>query len=118
MLRRALSIDPQHGAAHYNLALVLDERKDFDEARTHYLKAIEYGSDSAWGRLRLTFLWARQNEPAEALKHLEVAFEREPQRYVHLVLDELLKISSDLDILRYSQEFNDLLGKYREGLEE
>jgi tetratricopeptide (TPR) repeat protein len=94
-LGRALSIDPQHGGAHYNLALVLDERKDFDEARVHYLKAIEYGSDSAWGRLRLTFLWARQNEPAEALKHLEVAFEREPQRYVRLILDELLKISSD-----------------------
>ena len=118
LLKRALSIDPQHGAAHYNLALVLDERKDFDEARIHYLKAIEYGSDSAWGRLRLVFLWARQNEPAEALKHLEVAFEREPQRYVRLILDELLKISSDLDSLRYSREFNDLLGKYREGLEE
>jgi tetratricopeptide (TPR) repeat protein len=118
LLRRALSIDPQHGAAHYNLALVLDERKDFDEARIHYLKAIEYGSDSAWGRLRLVFLWARQNEPAEAMKHLEVAFEREPQRYVRLILDELLKISSDLDSLRYSREFNDLLAKYREGLEE
>ncbi len=118
LLRRALSIDPQHGAAHYNLALVLDERKDFDEARVHYLKAIENGSDSAWGRLRLAFLWARQNEPVEALKHLEVAFEREPQRYVRLVLDELLKISSDLDSLRYSREFNDLLAKYRPGLEE
>jgi len=118
LLRKALSIDPQHGAAHYNLALVLDERKDFDEARIHYLKAIEYGSDSAWGRLRLAFLWARQNEPTEALQHLEVAFEKEPQRYVHLVLDELLKINSDLDSLRYSREFNDLLAKYREGLEE
>ena len=117
LLRRALSIDPQHGAAHYNLALVLDERKDFDEARIHYLKAIEYGSDNAWGRLRLAFLWARQNEPGEALKHLEVAFEREPQRYVRLILDELLKINSDLDSLRYSREFNDLIAKYREGLE-
>jgi len=117
LLRRALQIDPQHGAAHYNLALVLDERIDFDEAQAHYLKAIEYGFDSAWARLRLAFLWARENEPAEALKHLEVAFEREPQRYVRLVLDELLKINSDLDSLRYSREFNDLLAKYRPGLE-
>ncbi len=118
LLGRALQIDPHHGAAHYNLALVLDERKDFDEARLHYLKAIEYGSDNAWGRLRLAFWWARQNEPTEALKHLEVAFEREPRRYVRLVLDELLKLSSDLDSLRYSRKFNDLLAKYRPGLEE
>jgi len=118
LLKRALAIDPQHGAAHYNLALVLDERKDFDQAQGHYLKAIEYGFDSAWARLRLAYWWARQNEPAEALKHLEVAFEKEPQRYVRLVLDELLKINSDLDSLRYSREFNDLLAKYREGLEE
>ncbi|MDA2930638.1 tetratricopeptide repeat protein, partial [Acidobacteria bacterium AH-259-O06] len=113
LLRRALQIKPHHPGVHYSLAVIMDQGKDFDQAQLYYLKAIEYGADEAYAHFRLAFFFARQAETAKALEHLEMAFEKEPQKYVQLVLDELRKVYSDLDSIRYSREFNDLLSKYR-----
>ena len=112
LLEQAVELNPDDGPAHYNLALVLDARKDLDQAQVHYLKALDHGVDSAHAHFRLTFLWARQGAKEEALKHLQQAFEKGAETYVRLVADELLKVSSELDSIRYTDEFNELLEQF------
>lgn len=112
LLEQAVELKPDDGSANYNLALVLDEEKDLDRAQVHYLKALDRGVDSAHAHFRLTFMWARQGEREKALEHLQQAFEKEAETYVRVIADELLKISSELDSIRYTDEFNALLERY------
>ena len=97
--------------------VVLDEAKDFDQAQIRYLKALDYGGDSAHAHFRLTFLWARQGAKDQALEHLQQAFEKDAETYVRLAAEELLNISSELDSIRYTDEFNQLLERYWERME-
>lgn len=112
-LVRALQVKPQSGPAHYNLALMLDAKKEYGDAQTHYLNALQNGIEKPEAHFRLAVLYARQSEPEQSLKHLEVAFRRNPQKFVPLVLTELRQVHSDLDSIRYRRDFNDLLKKYQ-----
>jgi tetratricopeptide (TPR) repeat protein len=112
LLEQAVELNPDDGPANYNLALVLDEAKDLDQAQIYYLKALDHGVDSAQAHFRLTFMWARQGAKKEALKHLQQALEKEAETYLRLVTDELRKVSSELDSIRYTDEFNGLLEQY------
>ena len=112
-LGQALQVKPQSGAAHYNLALMLDTKKEYGDAQTHYLKAIQNGIEKPEAHFRLAVLYARQSEPEKALIHLEVAFRENPQKFVPLVVTELRQVRSDLDSIRYRRDFNDLLKKHQ-----
>ena len=112
-LGRALQVKPQSGPAHYNLALMLDTKKEYGDAQTHYLKALQHGIEKPEAHFRLAILYARQSEPEKSLKHLEVAFRKKPQKFVPLVLTELRQVRSDLDSIRYRRDFNDLLKTYQ-----
>ena len=112
LLEQAVELSPDDGPANYNLALVLDEVKDLSEAQIYYLKALDRGVESAHAHFRLTFLHARQGDKEAALQHLEQAFEKDAETYVRLVADELLKVSSELDRIRYTDQFNRLLEQY------
>ena len=105
-------MSPDDGPANYNLALVLDEVKDLSEAQIYYIKALDRGAEIAHAQFRLTFLHARQGDKEAALQHLEQAFEKDAETYVRLVADELLKVSSELDSIRYTDQFNRLLEQY------
>lgn len=114
LLRRALDVDPSSGPVHFLLAMVLDQQKDFGPAQAHYLKAIENGADETYAHFRLAILFALQFERESSLKYLETAFQREPEKYVPVVIKELRRVHSDLDTIRYTEEFADLLAKYRD----
>ena len=44
--------------------------------------------------------------------HLTAAIRMEPQTYVPLVRRILTQVRSDLDVIRYRKDFNDLLKEY------
>ena len=117
LFTRALVLEPESGVTHYNLALILDQVKDRPLAEEHYLKALELGVESPHAHFRLGFLFALKNEVEKALEHLGAALEAEPGKYGPLLEEELLKIESDLDSIRYSEAFNELLEKYRAAAE-
>ncbi len=50
--RKAIELDPNHAAAHFNLGLALDALHDTAGAQRHYARAAELRPDRAWWRLR------------------------------------------------------------------
>lgn len=111
-LKRAIAVSPQEGRAHYSLAVLLDQRKDHDGSQRHFLEAIRCGVDRPQGRFRLTQFFAVQSQPEEAMVHLTAAIRMEPQTYVPLVRRILKQVTSDLDVIRYRKDFNELLKEY------
>lgn len=113
LLERAVRLQPGSGLAHLNLALVLESLGQEVEASYHYLAALEAGQDNPISYFRLAILYAKQSKVEEALDHLSLAFEKDPERFVPLVLNELRNVTSDLDSIRYTKRFNSLLNRYR-----
>lgn len=50
-LTRAVALDPDYSAAHYNLGLLNEKIFDYDEAKTHYKLATLGGLDTAYNNL-------------------------------------------------------------------
>ena len=111
-LKRAIEVSPKEGRAHYSLAVLLDQRKEEDGAQRHFLEAIRNGADRPQGRFRLAQFFAVQSQPEEAMVHLTAAIRMEPQTYVPLVRRILKQVISDLDVIRYRKDFNELLKEY------
>ncbi|RPJ60424.1 MAG: tetratricopeptide repeat protein [Acidobacteria bacterium] len=109
---QALKVDPKSGRNHLYLAVVLDRQDQGTAARNHYLSALANGADEPQAHFRLAILYSRERNVDEALKHLAVAFERQADKYLPMVLDELKNIHSDLDAIRYTKAFADLMAKY------
>ncbi len=110
---QALKIDGESGRAHLYLAVVLDRQNLDDGARDHYLAALANGADEPQAHFRLAVLYSRGRNTDEALKHLAIAFERQGDKYVPMVVDELKNVHSDLDAIRYTKAFADLMAKYQ-----
>lgn len=112
-LERAQKVNPSNGGVYYNLALIADREGDLDQAQARYLEAVGHGVDRYEAHLRLAFLFARQKEKAKALEHLERALLKNSEMTLQLIDKELRRVQSDLDPIRYTTEFGDLLSKYR-----
>ena len=112
-LESALQVKPKSATTHFNLALMLDIKQDHEQAQVHYLKAIEYGSEKSHAHFRLGIIYSIQKEPEKSIRHLEIAFEKDPEKHVPLVVSELRQVRSNLDSIRYRRDFNELLKKYQ-----
>ncbi|HSR50906.1 MAG TPA: tetratricopeptide repeat protein [Acidobacteriota bacterium] len=114
-LERAIEQAPQDGFVHYSLAVVLD-RLGEDEERllALYLKSLELGEKRPLAHYRLAFLLAKQGQPEEALDHLEKALQADAERFYPQLLTELRRVRSDLDSIRYTSRFAQLLDQYRQ----
>jgi len=87
--------------------------QDFDRAEIHYQRSIDCGAQEPFAHLRLAFLLARKGNRTGALNHLIAALEERPDEYVPVVVSELRKVHSDLDSIRYTDDFRRLLSKYQ-----
>lgn len=112
LLEQAIALRPEAGEAHYHLGIVLERLQEPSRAQAHYLQALEHGVDDARLHFRLAVLYARQSEKEAALRHLEIAFQKEPEKYLAVVREELRNVRSDLDSIRYTPEFHALLSRY------
>ncbi len=93
--------------------MVLERLDRSDESFPHYQAALAGGIEKAQAHFRLAFLFARNSQPEKAIQHLEKALEKEAERYLPQIDQELLKIHSDLDAIRYTSAFAELLDKFR-----
>ena len=113
LLSRAIELNPDSGQAYLNLAIVQETLGDEEAAQANYLKANEKGERSPLADFRLMYLYARKSRVDEALHHLALAFEGNARKYVPVVMEELKKVNSDLDSIRYTPRFAQLLQQYR-----
>jgi Tfp pilus assembly protein PilF len=76
--RKALELDPESAAAHYNLGVSLARSGDFAEAEPHLLAAVEKNPNSQ-SYAGLGFVLWKQGREDEAVASLETAIEADPQ---------------------------------------
>jgi len=74
----ALSLDPRHGGAHYNLATLLEREGDLDGAETEYRAATVYLDTPAPAHARLGILLARRGRVEDAEAELQELRRLEP----------------------------------------
>jgi len=76
--RKALALNYRNHEAHHNLAVVLANRGNFEQAVKHWLQAVEIKPDyvDAYYNLGLT-MW-RQNQPTEAIEYWSKLLQLKP----------------------------------------
>jgi tetratricopeptide (TPR) repeat protein len=85
----AATLNPADASAHYNLGLIHQQRKEFDEARARFQRAIDIDEDEIDAHYQLGRIARVQDRLAEAIKHFEPVVARAPQHAQHEVWREI-----------------------------
>jgi len=92
------------------LTSYVSERLGLDrEALQAHEKVISLGKGQAQNYFRLGFLYLKNNQPDIAISAFAKAIELEPDRYRQVLKEELKKVHSVLDPIRYTDGFTKLL---------
>ena len=78
LLEHTLAVNPHSDFAHGNLAQVLEDVGELDEARQHYAESVRLRPDSAQGRLNYGSFLGRSGQLAEAEEQLQEAVRLDP----------------------------------------
>lgn len=108
-LKTAVEIDPAYAAAWSNLALVAEHLGMDKEAIEAHEKVIALGKGQGQNFFRLGLLYLKGNQPDSAIAAFGKAIELEPDKYRHVLNEELKKVHSVLDPIRYQERFTKLL---------
>jgi tetratricopeptide (TPR) repeat protein len=108
-LRIAVQLDARYAAAWSNLALVAEKLGMDREAIEAHEKVISLGKGQGNDYFRLGVLYAKGNQPDEAIADFAKAIELEPDKYRAILLEELKNVHSILDSIRYKESFTRLL---------
>jgi tetratricopeptide (TPR) repeat protein len=108
-IKLALELDPTYAAAWSNMALVAENLELDKEAIQAHEKVISLGKGQALNYFHLGVLYAKANQPDPAIAGFARAIELEPDKYRSLLREELKKIHSILDPIRYKESFTRLL---------
>jgi len=73
----AATINPRDSSAHYNLALIHQNRGELDQARERFQRAIEIDPDEVDAHYQLGRIARAQNRLAEAIGHFEQVVQRD-----------------------------------------
>ncbi len=85
----AATLNPADASAHYNLALIHLQRKELDEARQRFLRAIEIDADEVDAHYQLGRISRTEGKLAEAIQHFEQVVTRAPQHAQHEIWREI-----------------------------
>ncbi len=77
--RQALEIAPDLTSARYNLALLLEQRKKYREAREQLTKVLGAEPNNAWAHYQLGVVYAAQGSERQAVAQYASAFRLDPQ---------------------------------------
>ena len=92
----------------------MDKMEEYGPARKEYEKALDLGSDSLVAHFRLGFFLAEEGNREGAMSHLAAAVTADPKKFVPYLFKEVQKVHSQLDCIRYTEPFTELLNRYRE----
>jgi tetratricopeptide (TPR) repeat protein len=73
----AATVNPRDSSAHYNLALIHQQRGELSEARERFQRAIDIDADELDAHYQLGRIARAQNRPAEAISHFEQVVQRD-----------------------------------------
>jgi tetratricopeptide (TPR) repeat protein len=102
-------LDPDYSAAWSNMALVAENLELDKEAIQAHEKVAALGNGQALNYFHLGVLYTKANQPDIAIANFARAIELEPDKYRNLLNEELKKVHSVLDPIRYKDSFTRLL---------
>jgi tetratricopeptide (TPR) repeat protein len=108
-LKIAVQLDVAYAAAWGNLALVAEKLELDQEAIQAHEKVLSLGKGLGLNYFRLGVLYAKTNQSDPAIEAFGKAIELEPDKYRAILREELKKVHSLLDIIRYKEKFTRLL---------
>jgi tetratricopeptide (TPR) repeat protein len=108
-LKLALQLDPNYSAAWSNMALVAENLELDKEAIKAHETVVALGKGQALNYFHLGVLYSKTNQPDPAISNFARAIELEPDKYRRLLNEELKKVHSVLDPVRYKESFTRLL---------
>jgi tetratricopeptide (TPR) repeat protein len=108
-LKIATQLDPDYAAAWVNLALVAEKLNVDKDAIQAHEKVIALGKAQPSTYFHLGVLYAKTDQPDLSIASFTRAIELEPDKYRALLKDELKKVHSVLDSVRYQEKFIRLL---------
>ena len=109
-LKIAVQLDPKYSQAWANMALVAEKLELDREAIEAHEKVVSLGKGQALNFFHLGVLYAKIGQAELAIAALARAIEIEPDRYRAILREELKKVHSVLDSVRYQESFIKLLG--------
>jgi tetratricopeptide (TPR) repeat protein len=108
-LKIALDLDPQYAAAWSNMALVAEKMDRDREAIQAHEKVIALGNGRGLNYFHLGVLYAKVSLPDASIAAFTRAIEMEPEKYRAVLKEELKKVHSVLDSVRYKEGFAKLI---------
>jgi tetratricopeptide (TPR) repeat protein len=85
----AATLNPADASAHYNLGLVHLQRKELDEARKRFERAVEIDADEVDAHYQLGRISRMQNDPASAIRRFEQVVTRDQSHAQHEIWREI-----------------------------
>jgi tetratricopeptide (TPR) repeat protein len=104
-----VDLDPGYAAAWSNLALVAEKTDKDREAIQAHEKVIALGKSRALNYFHLGVLYAKISMPDASIAAFTHAIDLEPEKYRAVLREELKKVHSVLDPVRYKEGFVKLL---------
>ncbi|MCC6508084.1 MAG: tetratricopeptide repeat protein [Pirellulaceae bacterium] len=99
--RRALKLNPNFADIHYNLATILEQRNQLEDARSHYQQAIANNSHHYQAQYRLGLVYALQQEwPLARNQFIEASRLNPTAIEPHLGLGQVLAVLGDISAAR------------------
>jgi tetratricopeptide (TPR) repeat protein len=75
----ASTLNPADASAHYNLGLIYQQRRQYEEAKTSFARAIEIDPDETDAHYQLGRIAREQGRLADAIKHFDAVVTRNPE---------------------------------------
>ncbi|MBC7933231.1 MAG: tetratricopeptide repeat protein, partial [Rubrivivax sp.] len=85
----AATLNPADASAHYNLGLIHLQRRELDEAKERFTRAIEIDTDEVDAHFQLGRISRMQNDPAGAIKRFEEVVARDESHAQHEIWREI-----------------------------
>jgi tetratricopeptide (TPR) repeat protein len=108
-LRMAIQLDENYAAAWANLALVAEQLDLDKDAIQAHEKVLALGKAQPLTYFHLGVLYAKTDQPDLSIANFTRALELEPDKYRAMLKEELRKVHSMLDSVRYKEKFVRLL---------
>jgi Tfp pilus assembly protein PilF len=108
-LRIAIQLDPEYAAAWANMALVAEQLDMDKDAIQAHEKVVSLGKAQPLTYFHLGVLYAKTDQPDISIVYFTRAIELEPDKYRAMLKEELKKVHSVLDSVRYKEKFVRLL---------
>ncbi len=85
----AATLNPADASAHYNLGLIHLQRKELNEARARFERAVEIDAEEVDAHYQLGHIGREQNRLSEAIQHFEQVVVRDAQHAQHEIWREI-----------------------------